>query len=110
MNTPEQRLKSNKKSREWSRANPHRRYLASIKYQYGLNERDWRARMSAQDSRCKICEKLVPLVVDHDHDTGIVRSLLCKHCNQGLGHFRDSMRNLETAVKYLSLWSKPDDR
>jgi hypothetical protein len=39
--------------------------------------------------------------IDHDHKTGLVRGLLCKHCNQGLGHFRDSTTFLHNAVGYL---------
>ena len=48
-----------------------------------------------------ICGKDEKLVVDHDHKTGKVRGLLCNHCNRGLGHFRDNVKFLEDAVKYL---------
>ena len=48
-----------------------------------------------------ICGDEGQLVVDHDHQTGKVRGMLCNHCNRGLGHFRDSPMLLEFAAQYL---------
>lgn len=54
---------------------------------------------------CVICgvvfEKNSDKVVDHDHQTGEIRGVLCNHCNRGLGHFRDSPDLLEFARIYL---------
>ena len=41
------------------------------------------------------------LRVDHDHDTGVIRGLLCRNCNSGLGYFKDNKQIMENAVKYL---------
>ena len=41
------------------------------------------------------------LHTDHDHRTGKVRGKLCVGCNQGLGHFRESIRLLKKAISYL---------
>lgn len=55
-----------------------------------------------QDGRCAICNrKAKTLCVDHDHDTGFVRGLLCFRCNQALGFFGDSTQSLERAVDYM---------
>jgi hypothetical protein len=41
--------------------------------------------------------------VDHGHETGEVRGLLCSNCNLGLGYFKDNPKYLEGAIKYLSV-------
>jgi hypothetical protein len=55
-----------------------------------------------QRNRCAICgARLVAPHVDHDHETGAVRGILCPACNHGLGHFGDSVPTLRSAIKYL---------
>lgn len=58
--------------------------------------------MLEQKGRCKICaEKMVKVNIDHDHETGRVRGLLCMPCNMGLGLFKDNIRRLAAAIVYL---------
>jgi len=54
-----------------------------------------------QDNLCAICEDPDPTDLDHCHDTGDVRWLLCKHCNRGLGAFRDNPDIMEKAAAML---------
>tara|TARA_R110002167_G_scaffold71719_2_gene202249 strand:- start:34 stop:438 length:405 start_codon:yes stop_codon:yes gene_type:complete len=74
---------------------------------YGVSQEDFIALLKEQDSRCKICgvntleESGKTLHLDHCHDSGKVRGLLCQTCNTGLGHFRDNVSNLKKAIKYL---------
>lgn len=57
----------------------------------------------SQGWACLICETVVArLYVDHCHETGKIRGLLCLHCNSGLGSFRDNPIRLEAAIKYLA--------
>ena len=52
--------------------------------------------------QCGLCFKVVKrLVVDHDHKTGKIRSLLCTLCNTGIGQFKDDVELLKLAIKYL---------
>jgi hypothetical protein len=59
----------------------------------------------AQKGRCRICGGLPDatgrLCVDHNHATGKVRGLLCRLCNAGLGAFRDNVKCVAEALKYL---------
>ncbi|MBW3561477.1 MAG: endonuclease VII domain-containing protein [Actinobacteria bacterium] len=72
---------------------------------YGLTLVELREMLTAQGGRCAICnaafdEDLVPNV-DHCHETGRVRGLLCHHCNTGMGLLRDDPARLRSAARYL---------
>lgn len=55
--------------------------------------------------RCAICFEAPRLgerlAVDHCHETGVVRGLLCRRCNTGIGLLRDDPMVLNAAVAYL---------
>jgi hypothetical protein len=71
------------------------------KRKYGISE-EIRDQMAAdQGYRCLVCKQKAPLCVDHDHESGVVRGLLCKQCNTGIGMFRDNPVLLNHAIKYL---------
>jgi hypothetical protein len=64
-----------------------------------------------QNGECAICKTTEPssayaaLYVDHDHNTGAIRGLLCWRCNIGLGYLKDSFELLEAAIRYLEKYS-----
>ncbi len=72
---------------------------------YGLSQEQWSNLMAAQGDVCAICQQPFPSLrqthVDHFHDTGQVRGLLCKNCNNGVGFFNDSPRLMLAAAQYL---------
>ena len=77
------------------------------KHRYGLSAGHKEELFSIQGGACAICryhfgQKTGDIKVDHDHDTGEVRGLLCDLCNRGLGMFRDSNDNLKRAISYLA--------
>jgi nitrate/TMAO reductase-like tetraheme cytochrome c subunit len=84
---------------------------AYYKRVYGLTEKEYENMKENQNYRCAICNSegfmigsnnhTEKLAVDHDHNTGKVRELLCHNCNRGLGLFQDNIEILETALKYL---------
>lgn len=55
-------------------------------------------------NRCGICDRILGqrFCIDHDHETGEVRGVLCSKCNTGLGLFDDSITMLQLAVDYLN--------
>jgi hypothetical protein len=77
-----------------------RRYERRVRY--GVTPELYDALLAAQEGRCAVCgERAKPLCLDHDHETGVVRGMLCSPCNVGLGHLRDDPRRLLAAVRYL---------
>lgn len=88
----------------------HRMRAHHIKAKYGLSIEQYEKMVWDREGRCDICgEEPAPvsdgrlsLVVDHSHESGEVRGLLCLWCNTGIGQFRDSAGRLQSAIDYLS--------
>lgn len=69
---------------------------------YGISLEDYQKLYEAQNGACLICEnKEERLYVDHCHKEGIVRGLLCRNCNTGIGMLGDNILTLEKAINYL---------
>jgi hypothetical protein len=101
--------------RNWKAANPERARdawrSASSRYRdrghelwkkYGLTHEDFLRLGDAQQWACLICRKRTrDLVVDHCHETGYVRALLCSSCNGGIGMLGDDIERILAAAVYL---------
>ena len=74
------------------------------RYGITLAERD--QMILDQNGGCALCGKnlneLSKINVDHDHDTGKIRGILCSSCNMGLGLLGDNLEALKKATDYLS--------
>ena len=82
-----------------------------LKYRFGITAKEYDALFERQQGLCAICKqpekqrnnqgRLARLAVDHNHATRKNRELLCSLCNKGLGHFRECILVLESAIAYL---------
>lgn len=70
----------------------------------GLTVEQYDKLLLDQGGVCKICgrpPKKLRLSVDHNHQTGAIRGLLCWKCNTGIGWFREDVNALRKAADYL---------
>lgn len=81
-----------------------------LKGRYKITLENYDAILAKQNGKCAICgssvgsEKRGRLFVDHDHETGMVRGLLCHKCNVGIENFSESMDLLKNAIEYIRQW------
>lgn len=100
---------------QWRERNPDRvrEITRGVHYKrnYGITVEDYNRLLESQGGACAICQatetrtmagKTRRLSVDHDHETGAVRGLLCGGCNSGVGYFRDNPDRLRNAITYLT--------
>jgi hypothetical protein len=77
-----------------------------LKRDYNLTLEQYDQMLRQQRDCCIICNTHVDtqkkeLAVDHCHKTGIIRGLLCKGCNTGIGNFKDDINIMKRAIEYL---------
>ena len=97
------------KYREYTRTyyenNSWRARDSVLRRKYGIAYEEFLAMHGAQGGLCALCSTGISVEgeahVDHDHATGRVRSLLCRHCNTGLGNFRDDSDLIMRAALYV---------
>jgi hypothetical protein len=83
-----------------------------LKSKYGITPADYERLLEQQGGCCAICGshdsygKTNRLAVDHDHETGEVRALLCNKCNPAIGLMDDDPERLEAAASYLRAFKR----
>jgi len=111
------RERYNATGRRWYRKNGGKKIIrerARAIAKYGMTLAEYDTLLLKQKEVCAICKRaernrikaggvLRSLAVDHDHETGVVRGLLCSSCNRGLGKFGDDPNRLRSAAEYLEL-------
>tara|TARA_R110000803_G_scaffold79057_1_gene144446 strand:+ start:11752 stop:12318 length:567 start_codon:yes stop_codon:yes gene_type:complete len=100
-------------AKAWRANNPRASTSAGLKKKYGISIDDYDLMYKAQKGLCAICKQVETttrsngaryvLSVDHCHTTGLVRALLCTHCNTALGGFKENIKTLKSAIKYIRL-------
>jgi hypothetical protein len=108
---------TNERSRTSRKTYPRHQRAFFMFWKYGITETEFDNLMTLQNGKCRICEvdhtavfrpgftrdgmKKHGLVVDHDHDSKIIRGLLCDRCNRAIGLLEDSAKILKAAAEYL---------
>jgi len=102
--------------KKWSDGNPEKAHLSqrerNLKHKYGVTLEWYNAKLKEQNYCCAICKtkenKVIRgaieglnFAVDHNHETGKVRGLLCNQCNRALGMFKDNIELINKAIAYL---------
>ena len=91
----------------------HAHYIKERKWKpYGIDATKYQEMLAGQKGVCAICGqpernkdkatgRVKDLAVDHNHNTGAARALLCSNCNRALGLFGDDPTTLAKAASYL---------
>lgn len=91
--------------REEQKRNRDTRRNYDFKQKYGITLADYDRMFDKQGGMCAICfgppKSGRRMAVDHDHDTGAIRGLLCNTCNLAIGHLRDDPMIVASAAVYL---------
>jgi hypothetical protein len=104
--------------RRYHAINPTKRKHANLMQSYGISLEKFYEMVKRQKSRCAICgtheskcpkgrSKRIRLHVDHDHRTGIMRALLCHHCNHRLDVLA-TPKLLRKSAEYLESFARKD--
>lgn len=89
---------------------------ARLKNKYGVDIEWYTAKLKEQSGKCAICGvsenlkvgigSIESFHVDHDHETGVIRGLLCGSCNRAIGLLGDSSATANNAAIYLAKHEK----
>lgn len=98
---------NSKAASDWIKKNPKRFYARARLNKYKINLEEYQSMLDSQDHKCKACSvDLEPgrgTHIDHDHQTGKIRGILCRHCNLALGHVKDDPKILQALIDYLNV-------
>jgi len=109
----ETRKRKNARYRDGRSTAWHRHW--NLRKTYRMTEQDYQKLFDAQGGVCAVCSrpetatragKAMSLAIDHDHETGKVRGLLCGRCNTAIGLMSDSPEVLTKAAAYIAAHSK----
>jgi hypothetical protein len=87
------------------------RRRGSLKKLYGITDKQYDEMFAGQMGLCAICGASADsgkrrMSVDHCHETGRIRFLLCQKCNRGLGLFNHDRDKLQNAIRYLEIFDE----
>ena len=110
--SPEKKKQLAQHYKKWLKEQSTDKQLDYNLKRYGISLEIYEQMLKEQNNVCKICKqsedridnrtkKPRRLAVDHCHDTGKVRGLLCGYCNSALGMTNDNIEVLQEMIKYI---------
>ena len=101
-----------KQKNSWNSRTPKKRLEQHLKYKYQIDLETFLTALKVQEGACEICKTILPdlftyenrrrgYAIDHNHETGEFRGILCLECNTLLGMAGDNSKILKSAIKYL---------
>lgn len=97
----ERKEETSKRTKIRRQENPDHFTDIRLRSWYGISKADYDKMFIEQKGKCKICNNVRKLSVDHDHDTLKVRGLLCSKCNIAIGLLEENISSLNNAIGYL---------
>jgi len=97
-----------KKQYEWYRNNKEKVKEFSLLRKYNLSLEQYRKMLDTQEHKCLLCKISAKdtaskyLVVDHCHNTGKIRGLLCNPCNTAIGLLKENIETIKNVIQYLT--------
>lgn len=96
--------------KHYLKQNSEYNHVKKLMNNYWMTPDDYDKLVADQNGVCAIClkppKKGIRLHVDHDHETGIIRGLLCFRCNFGMTYFSEDQNHLKRASQYLKQANK----
>lgn len=95
------------KIKEYKKSVPNYEKNTKLKQLYNISYDDWNKLRLLQNNQCAICKHFFNLDkpklihVDHDHITGVIRSLLCHYCNSALGLLKEDPAIIKNMLLYI---------
>ena len=103
-----------KQKNRWASRSPKKRLEQHLKYKYSVTISELEDTLKEQNNNCAICKSELPdllvykdrrrgYAIDHNHNTGEFRGVLCLECNTLLGMAKENKNILLAAIDYLEL-------
>ena len=107
------KCQKHKQKNSWESRTPKKRLEQHLKYKYGVTHQQFMCAWEQQKGCCAVCKEELPdlmsyenrrrlYAIDHNHETGAFRGILCLNCNTLLGMAKDSTEVLKKAIDYLN--------
>lgn len=104
---PEHRARIKEKSLEYRKKHREGACDKVRERTYGITPKEYNDICQSQNMVCAICgsPSRRRLCVDHNHNTGEIRGLLCDNCNRAIGLLKEDISILEKACSYLARYN-----